>query len=82
MTHRSTERDAFRARANPLLSHLDENVRLYVPDLMHLFQCSQQTLFERIRSGEYPKPYRIEGCRPYWKTSTLLPYFPDTGEKP
>ena len=65
----------FHRRARAPLMRLDEFGRLSLANLMYLFQCSHQTVYDRIRRGKYPGPDGYDGRRPFWQTSTVLPYF-------
>jgi hypothetical protein len=65
----------FARRARAPLMRLDQPGRLYVAHLMHLFQCSHQTIYSRIRKGVYPQPDGRDGKRPYWLTTTVRPWF-------
>lgn len=54
----------------PLVS-LDQPGRLWIPNLIHLFGVSHQTIYNRIKSGEYPSEDGMDGKRRFWKTSTI-----------
>jgi hypothetical protein len=66
-------------RSKPPLMSLSQDGHLYVANLMHLFQCSHQTIYTRIRSGAYPAPDGRDGRRPFWNTATILPFFRSNG---
>jgi len=70
-----------RRRARAPLMTLDQPGRLYVAHLMHLFQCSHQTIYSRVAQGAYPRPDGYDGKRPFWHTSTLLPLFRSGGDR-
>lgn len=53
---------------------LDQPGRLWFANLMHLFGVSHQTVYSRIRSGDYPKEDGMDGNRRFWKTSTIRKY--------
>jgi predicted DNA-binding transcriptional regulator AlpA len=50
---------------------LHEPGRLRVANLMALLGVSHSTLYQRIRTGDYPKPDGYDGKFPFWKTSTI-----------
>jgi hypothetical protein len=52
--------------------------RLRVGHLMHLFSVSHSTFYKYQAAGLIPKPDGKEFKRPFWLTSTLLPYFSGT----
>jgi predicted DNA-binding transcriptional regulator AlpA len=54
---------------------LTQHGHLHIDNLMHLFDCSRQTIYVRIRNGTLPKPDGKDGSRPYWLTQTILPFF-------
>ena len=62
-------------RARAPLMKLDQPGRLYVGNLMFMFQCSHQTVYARIATGVYPEPDGRDGRRPYWLTSTIRSLF-------
>lgn len=51
--------------------NLDQPGRLWLSNLMHLFGVSHQTIYNRIKSGEYPSEDGMDGKRRFWKTSTI-----------
>lgn len=52
--------------------------RLRVGHLMYLFSVSHSTFYKYQAAGLIPKPDGKEFKRPFWLTSTLLPYFSGT----
>jgi hypothetical protein len=52
--------------------------RLRVGQLMHLFSVSHSTFYKHLAAGLIPKPDGKDLKRPFWFTSTLLPYFSST----
>ena len=68
---------ALKAKA-PVIS-LDQPGRLRMAHLMALFSCSHTTIYQRIKTGEFPqpdghdwpdRPIGKQG-RPFWNTSTI-----------
>lgn len=68
---------AVKAKA-PLIS-LDQPGRLRMANLMAIFSCSHTTIYQRIKTGEFPKPDGYDWPnqptgkqgRPYWNTETI-----------
>lgn len=68
---------AVKAKA-PVIS-LDQPGRLRMANLMAIFSCSHTTIYQRIKTGEFPKPDGYDWPerpigkqgRPYWNTSTI-----------
>lgn len=75
MKQTNTKPRTFRDAARAPLMRLDQHGHLYVTNLMHLFQCSRQTIYSRLAQGVIPPPDGRDGLRPYWNTQTLRPYF-------
>jgi predicted DNA-binding transcriptional regulator AlpA len=48
---------------------------LHICHLMHLLDCSRQTVYGRMRDGTLPQPDGRDGRRPYWLTQTIRPLF-------
>lgn len=75
-THKTRSR-AVKAKA-PVIS-LSQPGRLRMANLMAIFSCSHTTIYQRIKTGEFPKPdgydwpQRPVGKqgRPYWNTETI-----------
>ncbi len=40
-------------------------------NVLALFGISHSTLYERLRTGEFPKPDGRDGGRNYWRTETI-----------
>ncbi len=57
------------------LMHLDQPGHLHISNLMYLYQCSRQTIYARLGNGKLPKPDGFDGRRPFWKTSSIRPFF-------
>ena len=68
---------AIKAKA-PVIS-LNQPGRLRMANLMAIFSCSHTTIYQRIKTGEFPRPdghdwpSRPLGRqgRPYWNTETI-----------
>lgn len=75
-SHKTRSR-AVKAKA-PVIS-LAQPGRLRMANLMAIFSCSHTTIYQRIKTGEFPKPdgydwpNRPAGKqgRPYWNTETI-----------
>lgn len=66
-------------KAKPPMIPLDQPGRLRMANLMAIFNCSHTTIYQRIKTGEFPRPdgydwpSRAVGKqgRPYWNTETI-----------
>lgn len=77
LPNRKAQRRAVKAKA-PVIS-LDQPGRLRMANLMAVFNCSHTTIYQRIKTGEFPKPDGYDWPsrpvgkqgRPYWNTATI-----------
>ena len=77
LQNRKAQSRAVKAKA-PVIS-LDQPGRLRMANLMAVFSCSHTTIYQRIRTGEFPKPDGYDWPnrpigkqgRPYWNTATI-----------
>jgi len=77
LQNRKAQSRAVKAKA-PVIS-LDQPGRLRMANLMAVFNCSHTTIYQRIKTGEFPKPDGYDWPsrpvgkqgRPYWNTATI-----------
>jgi predicted DNA-binding transcriptional regulator AlpA len=53
---------------------LDQPGRLRFCNVMALLSISHQTVYNRMESGQVPRPDGYDGKRPYWNTATIRVY--------